>query len=372
MSGENKDYYKILGISKDASQEEIKKAYYKLAHKYHPDKGGDKEKMKEINEAFQILSDKEKREQYDKFGRIFEGQNGGGESSNPFAGWGGYSEGGQGFGFGGFDINDLGDIFEDFFNFGFGNAKKTKRDINRGKDIKLEIEIPLEETLKEIKKEVILRKMVQCPRCHGTGAEPGTPIEECFTCRGTGQVQQIKRTPFGSVTRWTVCPECGGEGKKPKQPCNVCKGEGRIKGEEKISIFIPAGVDSGQIIKIEGKGEAGRRGGKAGDLYIQIFVKKHPLFNRKGDDLYLVLPITISQAVLGGEIKVPTLEGKKIILKIPAGTKSGKIFRIKGKGIPHFSNRGQGDLYVELNIDIPKKITKEQKELLRKLQEKGL
>ncbi len=371
-----KDYYKILGVSPDASPEEIKKAYYKLAHKYHPDKGGDKEKMKEINEAFQVLSDKEKRKQYDQFGHVFDGANNDGsgqEGFSPFGGaWGNFSGQGPDVGFGGFDAGDLGEIFENLFNFGFGAGQSPKKNANQGKDIKLEIEISLEDVLKGTTRKVKLRKMVQCPRCHGTGAEPGTKVEECFTCRGTGQVQQIKRTPFGSITRWTVCPECGGEGKKPEQPCNVCKGEGRIIGEEEIEIFIPAGVDSKQIIKIEGKGEAGRRGGKPGDLYVQIFVKKHPLFTRKGDDLYLASSINISQAILGGEIKIPTLEGKNIILKIPAGTKSGKVFRVKGKGIPHFSSHGRGDLYVELEIEVPKKLTKEQKDLLKQLKEKGL
>ncbi|HHE76782.1 MAG TPA: molecular chaperone DnaJ [Candidatus Parcubacteria bacterium] len=369
-----KDYYKILGVPRDASFEEIKKAYYKLAHKYHPDKGGDKEKMKEINEAFQVLSDKEKRRQYDQFGRVFEGGIPGGEKAGGYENsnwsWGGFS-GASDFGF---DINDLGDIFEDFFGFGFGNGARDSRqkNINRGKDIRIDIELSLEDVLKDQTREVRLRKMIQCPRCHGTGAEPGTPVEECFSCRGTGRVQEIKRTPFGSITRWTICPECKGEGRKPKTPCNVCKGEGRIMGEEKIKVYIPAGVDSNQVIKISGKGDAGRRGAEPGDLYVRIFVKDNFGFTRKGDDLYTSAPITISQAVLGGEVDIRLLGGEVISLKIPSGTESGKVFRISGKGVPRFSGRGRGNLYVELKVKIPKKLTKKQKELLKQLKEEGM
>jgi len=355
-----KDYYKILGVSRGSSSEDIKKAYYKLAHKYHPDKGGDKEKMKEINEAFQVLSDKEKKSQYDKFGRVFDGASGGvGQDGFNWA-WGNSSQGGPDIGF---DVEDLGEIFEDFF--GFGGARGRKKDIRKGRDIKIDVEVSLEDILENKTKEVSLYKMVQCSRCQGSGAEPGTSLDECFTCRGTGQVQQIKRTPFGSITHWTVCPECGGEGKKPKKPCNVCKGEGRIKKEEKIEIFIPAGVDSGQVIKIAGRGEAGRRGARAGDLYIQISVKEHPVFQRKGDDLYTSIPINISQAVLSDEIETSILKGDQILLKIPAGTESGKILRISGKGIPHFSGYGKGNLYIKLNIKIPKKINTETKRIIK-------
>ena len=256
------DYYQILGISKGSSQDDIKKAYRKLAHKYHPDKGGDEKKFKEINEAYQILSDKEKRGQYDRFGRVFEG----GSGSNQGFDFGSF--GNQGFDFD-FDFGDLGEVMEDFFGFG---GPKGKRDVKKGRDIEIELTLPLEEILRGREKEISLEKFVACSRCQGVGAEPGTQVRECFSCRGSGQVQQIKRTPFGSFTRVTVCPECGGEGFKPEKPCNVCRGEGRIKKEEKIRIFVPAGVDTNQVIKIEGKGEAGKRGGKAGDLYIRIFV----------------------------------------------------------------------------------------------------
>lgn len=357
-----KDYYQILGVPKDASPEEIKKAYYKLAQKYHPDKGGDEKKFKEINEAYQVLSDKEKRAQYDRFGRVFE--SGGAEPGFDFQwAWGRPEVDVD------FDFGDLGEMIEEMF--GFGRPRK-KRDAKRGKDVEIEIEISLEDVLMGKEAEIYLDKFITCDRCQGQGAEPGTKINECFSCRGTGEVQQIKRTFFGSFTRTTICPECGGEGKRPEKPCNVCKGEGRIRGREKVKIFIPAGVDSNQVIKIEGRGDAGRRGARAGDLYVRIFVKKHPLFQRKGDDLYISLPISFSQAALGDEIEVPTLEGKKILLKVPPGTDSGKILRISGKGIPHFSGYGRGNLYIELIVKTPKKLTKKQKELLEKLKEEGI
>lgn len=352
-----KDYYQVLGVSKNASQEEIKKAYYKLAHKYHPDKGGDKEKMKEINEAYQTLSDKEKRAQYDRFG-----QAGPGFGRDWDFGWSwGHN----------FDFEDLGEMFDDFF--GFGGARATrKKNIKKGQDIRVDMEIPLETALSGISKGINLRKQVVCPRCSGTGAEPGTSIKECFSCRGAGQVQQVKRTFLGSFTKWTICPECKGEGQKPETSCNVCHGQGRVRDEEKIEVVIPAGIDTNQIIRFAGKGEAGLRGGQPGDLFIRIFVKKHPLFERRGDDLFAPLPLSFSQAVLGDKVEAPTLEGAKLFLKIPAGSDPGRILRVAGKGIPHFSGYGRGDLYFELNIRTPKHLTKKQKELLKELKEEGL
>jgi len=361
-----KDYYQILGVSRTASSDEIRKAYHKLAHKYHPDKGGDEKKFKEINEAYQILSDKGKRSQYDRFGQAFEGMPGGGPGAGFQWSWGDFGQGSQGFDFG--DL-DLGEMFEEIFGFG---APRRRKDLKRGKDIEVSIEIPLEATLKGKEKVISLQKMIVCSRCRGSGGEPGSPVKECFSCRGKGEVQQIKRTLFGSFTKIITCPECGGEGKRPKTPCNVCKGEGRIKGIEDIKIFIPAGVDTNQMIKVEGRGEAGRKEGKAGDLYVRIFVKPHSHFKRKGDNLYFSSPISFSQAALGAEIEVPTLEGTKILLKVPSGTESGKILRISDKGIPHFSAYGRGNLYVELIVKTPKKISKKQRELLEKLKEEGI
>jgi len=352
-----KDYYQILGVSKDASQEEIKKAYYRLAHKYHPDKGGDKEKMKEINEAYQTLSDKEKRAQYDRFG-----QAGAGFDKNWDFGWVWGNE---------FDFEDLGEMFDDFFSFG-GVRTTRKRNLKRGQDIKIDMEIPLEATLSNINKRINLYKQIVCPRCSGTGGEPDTPIKECSTCRGAGQVQQVKKTFLGSFTKWTICPECNGEGQKPEIPCNVCKGEGRVKDRENIEIVIPAGIDTNQVIRFAKKGDAGIRGGEPGDLFIRVFVKKHPIFERRGDDLFATLPISFSQAVLGDKIEVSTLEGDKLVVKIPSSSQPGKILKISGRGIPHFSGYGRGNLYFELTIKTPKRLTKNQKELLKKLKEEGL
>ncbi len=362
-----KDYYKILGVSPDASPEEIKRAYRKLAHKYHPDKGGDEKKFKEINEAYQVLSDKEKRAQYDmmrKGGfRTFEGV----PFSEGFDFWRGRDIFGEDFKFG---FEDLEEMIEEIFGYPF--KRKRKKDIRKGEDILVDIEIPLEDTLKDQKKEIIIDTFIKCHRCNGRGTEPGTSLKECFSCRGTGEVQQIKKTIFGTFTRYITCPECGGEGYFPETPCSVCKGEGRIKGRKKIEIVIPRGVDSEQILRIKGEGGAGKRGGKSGDLFVKVHILKHPLFERKGDDLYITLPITFSQAVLGDEIEVPTLNGKTILLKVPPSTPSGKIFKISGKGIPHFGRSGKGNLYVKLEIKVPKKLTKAQKELLKKLKEEGL
>jgi len=255
--------------------------------------------------------------------------------------------------------------------FGF-NQRGKKRSFKRGKDIEVELEISLEDVLNGKEEELVLEKYIICSRCAGIGAEPGSKIEECFSCRGKGEVQQIKRTVFGSFTRFTVCPECKGEGRRPTKACNVCKGEGRVRDKESIKVFIPAGVDTNQQIFVAEKGDAGKKGGKPGDLYIRIFIKPHSVFKRKGDDLYTALFISFSQAVLGGEVDVPTLENKKISLKIPAGTESGKVLRISNKGIPHFSGYGRGNLYVELIIKTPQKLTKKQKELLEQLQKEGI
>ncbi|MFA5013036.1 MAG: molecular chaperone DnaJ [Candidatus Paceibacterota bacterium] len=365
-----KDYYKILGVSKGSTPDEIKKAYYKLAHEHHPDKkGGNEEKFKEINEAYQVLSDKEKRTQYDQFGTVF--------------GSGNNNQGGAGFqGFNNANINwedimgDFGnieDIFDIFGNgFGGGFQQQKDKDIKRGSDLEVTIEVPLESVLTEQEREINIVKQSRCGRCDGTGAEPGTKVNECFSCRGTGRVQQIRKTILGTFTQYTICPECKGEGSKPEKPCNVCDAEGRIKKSEKIIIKIPAGVDNNQVIKVKRKGDAGRRGGTEGDLYARIFVKPHPLFQRKGDDLYLEEDISFSEAAMGDEIKIPTLEGNKLILKVPAGTQSGKVLKISKRGIPHFAGFGRGNLYVELNVQIPQKLTKKQKELLEKLKEEGL
>ena len=361
------DYYELLGVAKTASQDEIKKAFHKLAHKYHPDKGGDEKKFKEINEAYQVLSDTTKRAQYDQYGRTFDQGGAPGGGGNPFEGqwaWGNRPQGEVEF-----DMGDLGDVFEQFFG---GGRKQAKKDPKKGKDIQVDIELPLEKVLKETVEKITISKQVTCHRCQGTGAEANTKIKECFSCRGTGQVQQVQKTVFGSYTVLATCPECKGEGTIPEKPCNVCKGEGRTKGQETIEIHIPAGIDTNQVIRVDGKGEAGKKGAKAGNLFARIFVKKHPDFERRGDDLFSATEINFSQAALGDEIEIKSLEGTNLLLEVPAGTETGKILRISGKGIPHFGGYGRGNLYIEFKVKTPKKLSRKQKELFDRLKEEGL
>ncbi|MBU3896239.1 molecular chaperone DnaJ [Patescibacteria group bacterium] len=355
-----KNYYEVLGVERGATQEEIKKAFHTLAHKHHPHKGGDEKKFKEINEAYQILSDKERRAQYDQFGQTSDG---GGFDPSWFWGKGSNSQSE-------FDFNDLGDIFGDMF--GFSQRGQRKKDVRRGSDIRIEIEIPLEDTIKETKRVFSIKKIISCSRCQGIGAEPGASVSECFSCRGSGYVQQIKRTILGSFTQSVICPECKGDGLRPEKPCNVCKGEGRIKGDEDIELVIPAGIDTNQSMKVFEKGNAGRRAGKTGDLYVRVIVKPHPVFERRGDDLFSTKNISFSQAALGGEADLQLLDKTDILLKVPAGIDSGKVLRISGKGIPHFGGYGRGDLYVELKVKTPARLSKKQKELLEKLKEEGM
>jgi len=360
-------YYKVLGVEKNASSDDIKKAYRKLAHQYHPDKkGGDEVKFKKINEAYQVLSNEEKRKQYDSFGGAQQPGAGGGGFNSTWS-WGAQTQQ-DGFNNVEFDASDLGDIFQEFFG-----RKSKKKNIKRGNDIEVSFELSLEDVLAIVKKEILVKKFNTCNRCSGTGAEPGTKINECFTCRGIGEVQEIKKTFLGSFTAHVTCPDCNGEGQKPEKKCNVCKGEGRVKEKEKIKIVIPAGIDNNQVIKVAGKGEAGKKGGQSGDLYVRIFIKEHSVFQRRGDDIYMTLPITFSQAALGDEVKIPLLEkNKTVIFKIPSGAEHGKIFKIANKGIPKFSGWGKGNMYIVLTIKTPKKISKRQKELLKELKGEGL
>jgi len=357
------DYYTILGVNKNASNEDIKKAYRKLAHQYHPDKGGDGEKFKQVSEAYQVLSNQEKRAQYDQYGRVFEGGGAGGQQTG---------FGGAGFDFNGFDINDfnLGDIFGDVFGFGGGRGKSRAK--NKGDDIEIEIKLDLKDVLTGLKKTIFLGKMANCKRCNGAGGEPNSKVKECFTCRGEGEVQELRKTMFGQVSRFVACPECKGQGKIPEKPCNVCSGEGRIKEDQKIDLNVPPGVDTGQVLKLEGAGDAGIRGDRAGDLYIKVLVKKHPVFQRNGDDLVAEKEISFSEAALGGEIEIKTLDENRLSLKVPAGLQTGKVFKISGKGITHFSGWGKGNLYIKLVVKTPEKLNKKQKELLEQLKKEGV
>jgi molecular chaperone DnaJ len=369
-----KDYYNILGVGKDASDDEIKKAYRKLAHKHHPDKpGGDENKFKEANEAYQVLSDKEKRSQYDQYGQTFEqAQSQGQGGFGGFEGFRDFSSFAEGFDFnfgrgGGGGTSGFEDIFGDIFSqAGFGGQRKSRR--NRGEDIQVDVEIDFSEMAHGAEKEVELYKRVKCSICEGTGVAPGSKKVECSTCRGEGQVRTSRRTILGNFSQVSACPECQGEGATPEKKCTKCSGSGRVREYEKIRIKIPAGIENGQSIRLEGLGESGERGGESGDLYATVHVKSDKRFERKGDDVYSDARISFSQAALGDKIEVETVNGE-VTLKIPAGTQSGEIFRLKGKGIKHLGHYGYGDQYVKIQVVTPKNLTREQRELLEKLKD---
>jgi len=359
------DYYNILGISKEASDDEIKKAYRKLAHKYHPDKaGGDEKKFKEINEAYQVLSDKTKRAQYDQFGQTF-GQ--GGPS-------GGAGQGFGGFDFSGFDFNQAnggnfgGVDFEDIFSNIFGGGKQGASQKNRGQDIQVDLEITFEEMVNGTQKKVNLYKSVKCDRCGGTGGEPGAKIKNCPTCHGTGQVQKTTRSFFGSFSQVSVCPECKGEGKIYEKKCTKCGGDGRVKEQQEVVIDVPAGIINGQTISIQGAGEVGERNAAPGDLYVLIHVLPHKKFHREGINILSTEEINFSTAALGGEIEIETISGK-LILKIPSGTQSGEIFRIKNKGINEIRGHGKGHHLVKIIVKVPRRLSREQKKLIKELKQ---
>ena len=359
---DKRDYYEVLGIQKGASEDEIKKAFRKMALKYHPDRNqGDKEaeeKFKEVNEAYSVLSDPELRKKYDMFG--FAGVD---PSAQAGAGQGGYST----WTTGGFDGVDLGDIFGDFFGGGFGGGATRRRNApTKGRDIQHTMKITFEEAAFGTKKTITVRKYVKCEKCQGSGAAPGTSKRTCPKCRGTGQVQTVRNTLFGQMQTASTCPDCNGTGQIIDTPCPDCHGSGQVMKNIKIEVNIPAGVDDGSVLPIRGQGEPGKNGGPNGDLYIVIDVKPHKIFTRNGADLYLDLPISFEQAALGDEIIVPTLEGK-VSYKIPAGTQPNTVFRLKGKGIRNLRTGKNGDMYVEVQLEVPTKLSAKQKELISEL-----
>jgi molecular chaperone DnaJ len=349
-----KNYYDILGVPKNASQEEIKRAYRKLAHQYHPDKGkgGNEEKFKEINEAYQVLSNPQKRQQYDTFGRT-QGSGGGFDFS-------GFRQGASGINF------DFGDIFEEFFSGG-----RTRENVSaRGRDIEINVEITLEEAFRGLKRPLSFETYVVCERCGGKQYEPDSKMATCNVCRGVGRVKEDQHTFFGTFSNVRVCRECRGAGKAPEKKCKECIGEGRISGRRSTEVEIPAGVQSGVAIKVAGAGEAGA-GGATGNLYVRVFVREHREFKRKGQDLYTNAEISLTQAVLGGEIKTRTIDGI-VSLKIPNGTRDGDLIRLRSKGMPKVSVIGRGDQYVKIRVDIPKKLSKKARELLEELKNEGI
>jgi len=363
----SKDYYKILGVDKNASQDEIKKAFRKLAHKYHPDKeGGDEAKFKEINEAYQVLSNPEKRKKYDQYGSTFDQMGGFGSGMD----WDDFMRAarGQG-GFNGFgDMGDLGDILSEILG-GFGGGPSRRANVNRrGRDIETSMQIDFKEAVFGVEKVIEIYKTVPCPVCSGTGDDPNSKIITCPTCKGRGQIEQVQSTFFGQFRTAAVCPDCGGQGKKAEKKCSKCAGQGVVKELKKIKVKIPAGIGNGETLRLAGEGEAGLRGGRPGDLYITIQVRPDPKFKREGNDIIVKLPISFSQAALGDKVEVDTLDGK-YKLKIPSGTQSGKVFKMRGKGVPYLHGRGRGDLLVEVAVKTPTKLNRKQKELFKRLAE---
>lgn len=354
----SKDYYKILGVDKNANKEDIKKAFRKLAHEHHPDKGGNAEKFKEVSEAYSVLSDDQKRAQYDTYG-----------SAGPsgFSG-GGYQD------FGGFDFSgfqggqnvdfDLGDIFGEFF--GGGNSRRSTK---RGRDISIDLDLTFSESVFGVEKNIKISKNSKCKVCSGTGAKAGTPMEKCKTCGGLGKVRVAKRTILGSIITENVCDICGGAGQISKEKCSSCYGEGISRKEESFSVKIPADIDDGETIRLSGAGES-IKGGISGDLYIRIHVKKDSLFRKEGKNLITELNIKLTDAVLGAKYTLKTLEGD-IELKVPEGAEFGQILRIRGKGVPISADK-RGDLLVKLNIKIPSKLSGKAKKLIEEMKKEGM
>lgn len=346
-----RDFYEVLGLSKTADEKEIKRAYKRLAMKYHPDRNqGDKEseaKFKEIKEAYEILSDAQKRAAYDQYGHAAFEQ----------GGFGG--QGGGGFGGGA----DFGDIFGDVFGDIFGGGRRQQR-AARGSDLQYNIDLTLEEAVRGVTKEIRIPTLETCDKCHGSGAKEGTSAETCSTCHGAGQVHLRQ----GFFTVQQACPTCHGRGKVIKEPCSKCHGDGRVERSKTLSVKIPAGVDTGDRIRLSGEGEAGENGAPAGDLYVQVHVRQHHIFERDGNNLYCEVPINFAIAALGGEIEVPTLDGR-VKLKIPAETQTGKMFRMKGKGVKSVRSSSIGDLMCRVVVETPVKLNEKQKELMQQLGE---
>jgi molecular chaperone DnaJ len=345
-----RDYYEVLGVPREAPEEDIKKAFRQLARKFHPDLNpGNKEseeKFKEVNEAFQVLSDPQKKAQYDQFGHAaFRPED-----------------------FQGFRSANFEDLFRDFgfgdiFNVFGGGGGPRSRGPRPGADLRYDLEISFEEAFRGVKKTIEVPHSVACPTCHGTGAKPGT-LKTCPKCGGSGQVRQMRRSPFGQMVQISTCPQCAGSGRISGEPCETCHGEGTLRKVAKIEITVPRGIDDGQYLRVGGEGEAGERGGQPGDLYVVVHVAPHPVFERHGKDLFCKTTIDLATAVLGGEVQVPTMTGKAA-LKIPAGTQSHTVFRLKGQGMPGLNSDRRGDQHVKVVVHIPEKVTKKQKELLR-------
>lgn len=364
-----RDYYEVLGVNKNATDDELKKAYRKLAKKYHPDanlddKAGAEAKFKEVNEAYENLSDPQKRRMYDQFGH--DGPQGFGGSGGPFGGQGGYySYSSSDFG----DFGDLGDIFSSFFGGGFGGRTSTRRQSGpkKGSDLNLGMEITFEQAFLGVEKEVIITRDETCTTCQGSGAKPGTSKMKCTTCHGTGQVTQMQNTILGQMQTRRTCTTCHGTGEIIKEPCETCRGKGTVRKQPKIKVKIPAGIDDNQTVVLRGEGESGEKGGPKGDLYITVRIKRHSIYSRKGNNVLCEVPITITQATLGAELEIPMVDGSKEIYKIPEGTQTGTKFTLRNKGFKSVNSSNVGDFVFTVTVQTPKKLTKEQRDLLTQL-----
>lgn len=360
-----KDYYEILGVNKNASKDEIKKAFYKMAHKYHPDKkDGNEAKFKQVNEAYQILSDDEKRSKYDQFGNAY--TQGFGGSQSGFEGFGGFDfDGFQNAG-ANFDFGNLNDIFSDFFGGGMGGGRQQAR---RGRDISTEIQISFSDAIFGINRKILLTKTSQCLTCGGTGAKTGTKMETCKHCNGQGKIREQKRTIFGTIANTKICETCLGAGEVPHELCDKCKGKGILRREEEVSINIPAGIRDGEMVRMSGYGEAISKG-TAGDLYIKINVIAHPVFKREGNDLVMNLNLKLSDALLGTKHNIQTLDGN-IEVTVPEGVTMNEILRVRGKGVP-YSKGKRGDLLIKLHIKLPGKLSRKSREIVEELKKEGI
>ena len=366
-----RDYYEVLGVNKNATEDELKKAYRKLAKKYHPDANPDNKaeaeaKFKEVNEAYETLSDPQKRRMYDQFGP--DGPQGFNGAGGPFGGGNGYysytSSGFDGFG----DFGDLGDIFSSFFGGGFGGKTNRKQSGPRkGADLNLHLDITFEESFLGVEKEIVITRNETCSTCHGTGAKPGTNPMKCPNCKGTGQIKQVQNTILGQVQTTRTCPECHGTGEIIKEPCENCRGKGTVRKQPKIKVRIPAGIDNDQTVVLRGEGDPGEKGGPNGDLYITVRIKRHSIFTRKGNNVLCDIPITITQATLGGELEIPMVGGSKERYKIPEGTQTGTKFTIRNRGFKSINSSSVGDFVFTVVVQTPKKLSKEQRELLVEL-----
>ena len=352
------DYYEILGVAKNATPEEIKKAYRRLALKCHPDKGGGAEaekKFKELNEAYHVLSDETKRRQYDQYGQVF------GSAGQSGAGFGGFDFSS----FGGENFGDFGDIFETFFGGGGRRAKRRPEDILRGEDVELVMELSFEEAIFGGEKTILVTHEIACKTCDGTGSTTKKQTT-CTKCGGTGRIEISRQTVFGAIRQAQVCSVCKGVGKMPEKECSACRGTGRVRQQREVKIKIPAGIDEGQTIRVSGEGNAGKRGGKSGDLYITIKIRPSREYRRSGADLYKTISVPFTKVVLGGSVKVNTLYGD-LNVKIPASTKAGEVLRVRNYGVP--TGNTKGSLYLQIDIDVPERLTIKQRRLLQDLDE---